>query len=134
MLRRRHGLRGRRRWRAGVWLAAVAVLVQLLVAAVVPPDGIDAAQADWLTANAICHAGAPAPADHQPKLPHHAPGCLLCPLCQAMVQAGLVPAPPVPARGLPAPVRVRLAMAPAGAAPPAGWPGPAYPRGPPAPV
>ena len=114
-------------------LALVAVLCQLLAAALLPVPGDAAVPGDLLRAGVICHAdaGAPPRPDHAPI--HPSAECALCPLCLAAAPPVLVPVPPsIP----PQPVQDLAATLPPARANPfvAGHRLAAQPRGPPAPA
>jgi hypothetical protein len=114
---------------SGLFLALLALVVQLAFGAVVPRPEV----AEVLdNAGIICHAATPdgtAPPAHH----HHTPDCQFCPLCMSLAAPGLVlpgasPHPPPP--------QVAAFRRP-GLAPPATAPPPvavlaAQPRGPPA--
>ena len=120
------------RWFAGGWLAMLALLAQIVAAAILPCAEFRSADADWLIASAICHAGGATSGDSQTPSHHHAPTCLACPLCQAVAQGGLRLTPPAAGLAEPAAVALRLVMPPPARAPPARCRGAACPRAPPA--
>ncbi len=96
----------------GVFLALLALVVQLAFGAVVPRPDVVLVLDD---AGVICHAGAPS--DRTPPAhPHRPPDCQFCPLCMSLATPGIVlpdagPRPP-PSRvaaierpGLPPPAK-----------------------------
>ena len=113
---------------AGRWLALLALAVQLAAASIVLPAAAQAtASVDTLVAASICR-GAPAP-DGAPQ--HHRPACTICPLCQAVAQAGVLLNPPLFALAAPAVQSLRAALPPPARAPPARVLASFHPRGPP---
>jgi hypothetical protein len=113
---------------SGLFLALLALVVQLAFGAVVPRPEIAYVMDD---AGVICHA--PAPSDGSlPPAHHHTPDCQFCPLCMSLATPGIV-LPGGPA-GAPAPRSVayhRPGLPPPATAPPAQPLRIAQPRGPP---
>jgi hypothetical protein len=116
--------------RGGLWLAALALAMQLGVASSVPDLGaaraLDALEARL--AASICHDGSPLPAPSH----HHGAACALCLFCQAFAGQGLLPLAAGPV--LPARVAMRLLLTPppATATPPLQEAHGFFARGPPA--
>lgn len=111
----------------GLFLALLALAVQLAVGANVPVTAVPA-RMQVAALGIICHSdhGTNSPAPH-----HRAPDCQFCPLCGALTT-------PAPTLGsgpfVPTPVSVRTTQAaplPPARAPPATYPFAAPPRGPP---
>ena len=117
--------RARQPPRAGLLLALMALAVQLAAASITLPLTVPAVTVDRLVASSICHPGQ-APA-HRP-----APRHTVCPLLQAVAQAGMLLVAPTVTLDAPAAVAWRPAMPPPARAPPSPALVSAYPRGPPA--
>ena len=116
------------RHRLGRLLALLALAVQLAAASVVLPQAAgEAAALDRLVAASICHGTPTAP--HY----HHAPAPV-CPLLQAVAQAGALLAATPPLLAAPAVAVMRISLPPPARAPPPRAIVAAYPRGPPLPV
>jgi hypothetical protein len=113
----------------GLLLALVALAMQLAAFGIVPFSGAGAG-VDRLLATSICHSeaadrgGVPAP--------HHAPACVVCPLCQAIAHGGAILASPMAAFVAPVLVVTRAFAQPPARAPPSLAASPATARGPPA--
>lgn len=121
---RAFAVRASRRGRSGVLLALVALAVQLATASIVLPAAAPSVAMDRLVAASICHPGK-APA-HRPS-----PACAVCPLCQAVAQAGVLLASSPIALAAPAVSVWRPALPPPARAPPGHAPTDHYARGPP---
>lgn len=118
-------LREPRRSRAGLLLALVALAVQMAAASIVLPLAAPAAMVERMVAASICH-----PAHEPANRP--APLQAVCPLSQAVAQAGMMLAAPAVIVAAPVAVAWRPALPPPARAPPAVSLASAYPRGPPA--
>ncbi len=116
----------------GLLLAVLALAMQLAAASVIPWTTPQAAGLDRLVAASICHGDSGA-ADRGGTPPgHHAPACAVCPLCQAIAQAGVLLGSAAVALAAPPPAVSRAAAPPPARAPPARRVAAAAPRGPPA--
>lgn len=112
--------------------ALLALAVQLATASVVPFAA--AATLDGIANAPICHAGNAATDDGDAPA-HRSHACVLCPLCQAVAQAGAILGPSLASVPQPLRVAVRVAPLPPARAPPVRAPYTATsPRGPPAAV
>lgn len=116
----------------GLFLALLALGVQLAIGAVVPQPQVGLALDEL---GVICHAPA-APGETPSPPPHRMPDCVLCPLCAAMAAPPHVLASGAPV--VPRPSHVTI-IAPTGWLPPATAPPvapltTAQPRGPPIPA
>lgn len=113
----------------GLFLALVALAMQLAVFGIVPATGVGVG-VDRLLATSICHADA---ADHgNAPAPHHAPDCAVCPLCQAIAHAGVILASPMAAFVAPVLFVTRAFALPPARAPPSVAASATSARGPPA--
>jgi len=113
-----------------VLLALVALAMQIVVGAIVPVPA-PAASLDRLVAVSICHGDAGANHGEAPSH-HHSPDCAVCPLCQAIAQAGAILASPMAAFVAPALAVFRAFAQPPARAPPSVAGSATSARGPPA--